>query len=251
METILILAWLDVAIPSNALRFLRWSLRKRKPTGSIRAAIIATGCAILLLFGLAGRSTVEAADIRRSGPITSVGPGPQFAIADFDGDVRPDLASIQAGSNNSGSTNYWIQLQFSAVGRQSIRLVAPAGGLRIEARDVNGDHAVDLILATAWFNQPVAVFLNNGHGSFSRAEPAAFPEAFSESKTKWAPVSYQATEAVGIPAQSGAGIRPNASCLPHGRSPARPIPLSSSGNLVSPFLISHAGRAPPSEVPHK
>ncbi len=187
----------------------------------------------------------------RSGPVTSVGPGPQFAIADFDGDVRPDLASIQAGPNSSGTTNYLIQLQFSAIGRQSIRLVAPAGGLRIEARDVNGDHAVDLILASAWFNQPIAVLLNNGHGSFSRAEPAAFPGAFSESKTMWAPVIYQPAEVFGIPSQSGPGICPVVTCLPHRRSPARPNPPSSSGFLVSLFLISHAGRAPPSEVPHK
>jgi hypothetical protein len=204
---------------------------------------------LLLLLTLVGGSAAARAEVHNV-PVTSVGPGAQFAIADFDGDVRPDLASIQAGPNSSGNTNYWIQLQLSAVGRQSIRLVAPAGGLRIEARDVNGDHAVDLVLATAWFNQPVAVFLNNGHGSFSRVEPAAFPEAFSESKTKLASASYQATEAVGIPPQSGAGVRPEASSLSHGRSPECAILPPSSGFLASPFLISHAGRAPPSEVPH-
>jgi hypothetical protein len=202
---------------------------------------------LLFLLTLVGGGAAAGAEVQNA-PVTSVGPGPQFAIADFDGDARPDLASIQAGPNSSDNTNYWIQLQLSVVGRQSIRLVAPAGGLRIEARDVNGDHAVDLVLATAWFNQPIAVFLNNGHGSFSRAEPAVFPEAFSESKTKLASVSYQTTEAVGIPPQSGVGICPEASCLPPGPSPAGPIPRSSSGFLVSPFLISHAGRAPPSDV---
>jgi hypothetical protein len=50
METILNLVWLGVALGSTALWFLRWSLCKRKPTGSIRAEIIAMGCAILLLF---------------------------------------------------------------------------------------------------------------------------------------------------------------------------------------------------------
>ena len=28
----------------------------------------------------------------------------------------------------------------------------PSGGLLIEARDVNGDHSVDLILSTAWLS---------------------------------------------------------------------------------------------------
>src|ERR1700674_637450 len=50
METILNLVWLGVPLAATALWFLRWSLCKRKPTASIRAEIIAMGCAILLLF---------------------------------------------------------------------------------------------------------------------------------------------------------------------------------------------------------
>src|SRR5271170_3994083 len=66
-----------------------------------------------------------------------------------------------------GRTNYSVQLHLSSVGQHSIQLVAPAGGLQIEARDVNGDDAIDLVLTTAWLKQPVAIFLNDGHGSFS------------------------------------------------------------------------------------
>ena len=225
--------------------------RRPIPRGSRRALHnLFLWLSLFLLFCLARSSRAEAADIQQGGPVTSLGPGPQFAIADFDGDVRPDLASIQAGSNSTGTTDYWIQLQLTSAGRQSFRLVAPAGGLQIEARDVNGDHAIDLVLATAWFNQPVAVFLNNGHGSFSRVEPAAFPGAFSESKTNWGSASNQAIDAVGIPPQSRAGARSEARGLLHGRSPTSSIPPSSSGFVVSPLLISHAGRAPPSEIPH-
>src|ERR1700733_8778028 len=46
-------------------------------------------------------------------PVLYSGPGPQFAVADFNGDVRPDLASIRPGSTSSGNTNYWIQIQLS------------------------------------------------------------------------------------------------------------------------------------------
>jgi len=229
---------------------IRRKLRRRDLRDNRRALrSLFLWISLLLLFGLAGSNTAEAADIQ-SGPVTSVGPGPQFAIADFDGDVRPDLASIQAGSNSSGTTDYWIQLQLTAAGRQSFRLVAPAGGLWIEARDVNGDHAVDLVLGTAWFNQPVAILLNNGHGSFSRVEPAAFPGAFSESKTNWGSGSNHVIDAVGVPPQSRTGACSEPRGLLHGRSPAGSIPPSSSGFLVSPLLISHAGRAPPSEIPH-
>jgi hypothetical protein len=203
----------------------------------------------LLLFGLAANRTAKAAEIQ-SPPVTWPGPGPQFAIADFDGDLRPDLASVQAGSNRSGHTDYWIQLQLSAGGRQSIRVIAPAGGLLIEARDVNGDHAVDLVLATAWFRQPVAIFLNDGHGNFSRVEPAAFPQAFSESTANWASVLGWAADTPGILPPSRTGISPETTALPDLRWHSNSIPSSNAGLILNSFLASHPGRAPPSDVPY-
>jgi hypothetical protein len=203
---------------------------------------------LLSLFGLASSGTATAAETR-SGPVTSLGPGPQFAIADFDGDLRPDLVSIQAGANMSGGTNYWIQLQLTSAGRQLIQLVAPPGGLLIEARDVNGDHTVDLVLATAWFRQPVAIFLNDGHGSFSRAEATAFPGAFSNSTTNWDSGANLSIDAVGVPPQSGASLYAEERSLLNYGSPASLIPPSSAGYPAPPFLISQPGRAPPSEVP--
>jgi len=205
----------------------------------------------LLLFGLAGRGTAMPAEIP-SAPAPSVGPGAQFAIADLDGDLRPDLASIQAEPNSSATTNYWIQLQLSTTGWQSIRVVAPSGGLRIETRDVNGDNAIDLVLAESWFNRPVAIFLNNGHGGFSRAETSAFPGAFREPETNWSSSSATnlATVAVGVPPQSGVGVHGEENDLPRGQSPQRWFSRETPGFTASPFLVSHAGRAPPSAAPH-
>jgi hypothetical protein len=202
----------------------------------------------LFLLAFAGCSSAEAAGTQ-SRPVTSLRPGLPFAIADFDGDLRPDLASIQSGASASGSTDYWIQLRLSAAGLQSIQLLAPAGGLSIEARDVNGDHAIDLVLTTAWFQQPVAIFLNDGHGSFSKAEPSAFPEAFSAPAASWLSDSRLLAEAIGIAPQSGAGICPEENDSLQLRSPAGSIPSSSAGFPVSAFLSSAPGRAPPSVVP--
>jgi hypothetical protein len=209
------------------------------------------GIPVLLLWGLVGRGAAKSAEISRP-PNTSVGPGAQFAIADLDGDLRPDLASIQAEPNSSGTTSYWIQLQLSTTGRQSIQVVAPAGGLRIETRDVNGDNAIDLVLAEAWFNRPVAIFLNDGHGGFSRAEPSAFPGAFRESEANWATAGAinLAIDTLGVPPQSGARIHGQENDLLAGQSPARWVPRSTAGFAAKPFLVSQAGRAPPSEVPH-
>lgn len=232
----------------NNARLARWAWR-----------VPVLWASLLVLLALTGAGWAAGADSDVHNPATSVAPssvasigavrtGLPFAVADFDGDLRPDLASVQSGVNQSGSTNYSIQLRLSAAGRQSIQLVAPTGGLFIEARDVNGDNAVDLVLTTAWFRQPVAIYLNDGHGGFSRASPNAFPGAFSGSKTNWTSTETFAADTVGVPPQSGAGICAAEPDSLHDRSPERLIAPSSAGFATHPFLVSQPGRAPPSEV---
>jgi hypothetical protein len=202
---------------------------------------------LCLLFGLAGHSTANAAEVE-SGRVTAAGPGLRFAIADFDGDLRPDLATIQAGHSISGASSYRIQLQLSAAGRQSIQVDGPVGGLFIEARDVNGDLAVDLVLTTIRFRQPVAVLLNDGHGKFSVTPTTAFPGAFGKPKTNWVSALNVAIDTVGVPPQSGANSNAGKNDLVRDCSPAKFSAGPSAGFPVSPFLFSHAGRAPPSAV---
>jgi hypothetical protein len=202
-----------------------------------------------LFFGLVFGGTAARARAENP-PASSLGPGLTFAIADFDGDRRPDFANIQAGQNRSEGSDYSIQIYLSQVERQSINLVAPVGGLLIEARDVDGDHSIDLVVSTAWRKQPVAIFLNNGHGTFSRAALAAFPGAFSECQTKLAPASNPATDAIGISRQPGAGICADENDSGIDRSPENLIFVLSAGFPLDSFLTSHAGRAPPSEVHH-
>jgi hypothetical protein len=202
---------------------------------------------LLLLFVSAGNSIAKGGPIR-SGAAASAGPGLTVAIADFDGDQRPDLASIQGGHNASGDSTYWIQFQFSTAGRQSLQLVAPPGGLRIEARDVNGDHAVDLVFTTAWFKQPVAILLNDGHGSFSRVEPTAFPGVFSDSKTSWVSGTRLAPAATGLPPQSRAGVD-KAEKRPRQERPSAGLVLRAVPAFpADTFLFISAGRAPPPAV---
>ena len=218
------------------------------PTGNCRLSrILFLWIALLFAFGIASTGTSWAAGIP-SLQGTSVGPGQQFAIADFDGDLRPDLASVRSGLNTTGSTNYWIDLQFSVAKRQSIQVVGPLGGLLIAARDVNGDHAVDLILSTPGNSESLAVFLNDGHGHFSKADPTLFPEAFRNSGTSFEPSPNNVNDNAGVAPQSRAGFflktRPRA----HPGKSAGSILVVDAGFLLNSFVISHAGRAPPSEI---
>ena len=102
----------------------------------------------------------------------------QFAIADFDGDSRPDIATVDVGQSSALATRYWIGFRLSTGSQQTVGIAAPTGGLQLRSRDVNGDNYPDLIITTLWTGQPVAVLLNDGRGNFTRSEPSAFPGAF-------------------------------------------------------------------------
>jgi hypothetical protein len=229
------------------IEFVRKSSSRIDPSDICQASCILFFLILSLLSFSQGASTAKVAGIQ-NGPTLSYGPDLTFAIADFDGDRRLDLASVQSGGSVSGSSTYWIQFQFSAYGRQFVQLVAPEGGLGIEARDVNGDNVVDLIFTTAWLRQPVAILLNDGHGRFSRVEPAAFPAAFDEAGTNWASGTRLRTDFVAVARRSRIGIDQANGYPLHHRSSTGSIPLPTPDFPVAPVAFFSAGRAPPSAV---
>lgn len=202
---------------------------------------------LLLVVGIYAPRVAPGSD---AGPtkISPAGPGLPFAVADFDGDHRPDLASIQSGQTNSSSTNdYWVQLRLSGSGPNSFRLTAPKGGLLIEARDVNGDQAVDLILSTAWLRQPVAILLNDGHGSFLPVAPAAFHAAFRQSNSNWNGSARQPVETVSISGKSRTGVCAQANKAGSAQPDVSVQPPSVNFSSVY-LLASCAERAPPADI---
>jgi hypothetical protein len=176
----------------------------------------------------------------------SVRSGQAFAIADFDGDSRPDLADIQVRESNVRNSVYSIDLQLSAAGRQSIQVVAPPGGLRVLAKDVNGDDAVDLVISTAWSNQPVAIYLNDGHGGFTQAAPASFPDAFRQFKKHWSCASHLSPSVFAVLSEFRVGICAGDAGLLDFRSHADSLAIYPARFAPAPALLSIHGRAPPS-----
>lgn len=117
----------------------------------------------------------------QDGTTLSVSRAPQFAIADFDGDSRPDLASVEVAQSESPNLHYVIAFRLTSGSQQSIGIAAPKGGLQLRTQDVNGDSFPDVVVTTFWTDRPVAVLLNDGRGNFTRSEPSAFPGAFEKS----------------------------------------------------------------------
>jgi hypothetical protein len=148
-------------------------------------SLLGAGLVFCLVLGVAGRANAASPATRQS-PVSSAGFNSSFAIADFDGDRKPDLATVEVQKGNSSSTSqYSIRLQLTAGAVQVFGVIAPAGGLQIVARDVNGDDALDVLVSTAWQHQQVAVLLNDGHGKFTLADAGAFPAASRGSRRDW------------------------------------------------------------------
>jgi hypothetical protein len=187
----------------------------------------------------------------QSWPVSSTQATSQFAIADFDGDNRPDLATVQVGHGSSSDTQYWIAFQLSRGSRQILGITAPTGGLQITSRDVNGDDFLDVIVTTAWTNQPVAVLLNDGKGNFRASSPSAFPGAFSTSEKSWAFTTDEFKDGTAVLFSR----YPTGNCPEGGRfsSPRNVTGLLvpwASRNSLSSAVVSFLGRAPPSFLLH-
>jgi hypothetical protein len=224
----------------------KFSFRRRVSSAT---ASFLRGFLALFLLASALAGAAAGADVPKPSTL-SVGPGLPFAVADFDGDQRPDLVGVETGESGVFRTNYWIQLQLTVSGRQTISIVAPSGGLQIAARDVNGDQIPDLILTTTWLRQPVAIFINDGHGTFSRVASDAFPDAFRESQTGWDSSAHRMPDSVAVASSLRAAFNITAARSPHAERQTGAVASSRRGFLPSPFLISSPGRAPPSAVPY-
>jgi hypothetical protein len=174
---------------------------------------------------------------------------PDFAIADFDGDREPDLATVEMErGSSSGHAHYSIRLKLTSGDSQVLGLTAPPGGLQIVARDVNGDNVLDLLISTAWQDQQIAIFLNDGHGNFTLAAPG-FSALSSGSDDEWSSGIIPGGDSVALVRcqMSPDAGRETSRC----KSASCQIGLISGSVLHDSYrvlLLRVLGRAPPADV---
>jgi hypothetical protein len=122
---------------------------------------------------------------------------------------------------------------------------APAGGLQIASRDVNGDNFLDLIISTQLANEPVAVLLNDGRGNFTLAEAKEFAAAIWDARRQWQTGAGEVTACEAAMASSGWAHGKNL----HDREDLPPATAKASVpcEKLQCSVVLHAvqGRAPP------
>jgi hypothetical protein len=198
-------------------------------------------CLLVLIGCLFGSIAAQAGSV--SSPAT--GPRLTFAIDDFDMDGRPNLATVEPVSNSPSLAIYRIQVQLGDGRRQSTEILAPSGGLRLTARDVDGNGIPDLILSLAWREGPFAVLLNDGHASFSLADPSSFPRVSGGSGETLNGTSPPQTDTVATPPKLPVGDLSGLEYLLQPRPDTSSITRANFATLCSLLLESLLGRAPP------
>jgi hypothetical protein len=210
---------------------------------------VALTCLLALEMALALRLFREDCLARQARAGLSHFSGNHFAVADFDGDWKPDLALVEITSLHPRQANYAIRLQFSTAAAISFDVSGPNEGIVVAARDVNGDDLPDLIVSSAYDQRVVAILLNHGHGLFSRAEPAAYA-AFVAEPDLWlhgreASVGDRLTVAALRYSFDGEQVGRTATPF---SSPAEGV--AAANTLVLPLTQLHVrrGRSPPANV---
>lgn len=213
-------------------------------TGQVHLALFV--CLLALLGLLIGGANIRANDSQ----VFAAGHGlpaamDTFAIADFDGDLAPDIASVQPVSSNSSGTNYFVQLQFGSGQRRSICLAAHWRDVRIVARDVNGDRIPDLIISSAWSEETYAVLINKGNGAFSLVDPSSVQALSRESKQSLNWPRLRPSETAATSPSSGERGCAKTKCTGHTCSTKRLVYQPNLISLRCPLLVSLPGHAPP------
>jgi hypothetical protein len=169
-----------------------------------------------------------------------------FAIADFDGDRQPDLATIHVTREGPLTAEYSVDLSFSSGAREPIGITGPAGGLQLTPQDVNGDKIDDLVVTSLLDSQFVAVLLNDGKGNFELVDRDIFPSAGKQPSSSISTPNHSVADPFTLGRARGTqGEEGRPTSWQGLRQVSYDGVPSSSVRAPADFVFSSAGRSPP------
>ncbi len=101
--------------------------------------------------------------------------GPTLAIADLDSDSKPDGAVLVDSGQFRGVHHFNIELHFAGRNNAGIAFQSNEPVLSVSAWDIDHDGDIDLVVERAFTHERLQVWLNDGHGNFSKGRMEDFP----------------------------------------------------------------------------
>lgn len=172
--------------------------------------------------------------------------GPALAVADFDGDNRPDGAVLLKPASSPGLGDFQVELHFTNNNNATIQFQSPESNVTVAALDIDHDGDIDIVIEQSLTHKALQVYINDGQGNFEKGRIENYRSVAE-------PVSHQVTSsellyspAVSLPTQRGFESMLLA-CRVAGRPPsAHPFAASSANVHQIVGIFSQAqSRAPP------
>jgi hypothetical protein len=167
--------------------------------------------------------------------------------ATLDTDHEPDWISVYACPGPDAGAYYCIRVALSqAHSTQTLLVPRSPNGIRITARDVDGDRLPDILVMSIGDGRPLGIWINDGRGGFQTGDPSTFPARIWHED----PLLYPAPSADEIPLAATIGVQ-TVFLNPHGL--IEPLLLPSQRLILDGIqarrLVNgydHSGRDPPS-----
>jgi len=103
-----------------------------------------------------------------------------WVLADLNGDDRADLATAQSGRHDANGYTQEVRISLGAFQQTSFHFLSQGATVELSSRDVDGDNDGDLVVFEPLSSQPIAVWLNDGAGSFHEGRLADYRKLWSE-----------------------------------------------------------------------
>jgi hypothetical protein len=95
-------------------------------------------------------------------------------VSDFNHDGIPDLAIADRAPQHQDGFRYDIEVAVAGRTPYDVTFTSPLQAVTLQPDDVDGDRDVDIVVVDPISNDVVGVWLNDGDGHFSPANPRAF-----------------------------------------------------------------------------
>jgi hypothetical protein len=186
---------------------------------------------VLLLLAFAGSGLSRAATAHDLPTALDSATVSGWVLADLDGNQSLDLATASPGEHDANGYSQEVRITLGKFRQTSFHFQSRGAIVELSTRDVDGDHDGDLVVFEPLSSQPIAVWLNDGAGSFHEGRLADFRKLWSDQpgsawrvnfqRLAWFAISEERTQSILPPAALAAPEPAAAARISQNRSAPR------------------------------